>query len=93
MPPRFPLHPSRMQSLIQKTFKLSLTSDKRSQRIEIDGSILEGGGQSKIPIQNPKTTNSKSFEMPPLMPVSVVNPFKSTRFEVEDQSLDYDDNI
>ena len=40
------LRPLKMQSLINQTSKLSLAPDKRSQRIHIDGSILEGGGQS-----------------------------------------------
>ena len=44
MPPS--LRIPKMQSIINQTSKLSLAPDKRSQRINIDGSILEGGGQS-----------------------------------------------
>ena len=38
----------RMEALVQQTAKIALASDKRSNRIQIDGSILEGGGQSII---------------------------------------------
>jgi hypothetical protein len=43
-----------IQALVQQTAKLALTSDKRSSRIQIDGSILEGGGQSIIPHPRPR---------------------------------------
>lgn len=60
-------------SLIESTAKLSLTTDKRSQRIQIDGSILEGGGQSKStpspsPIALlPLTSKCPTFQRPKLI--------------------------